>query len=86
MAKYGQTYNQYYKAAKRRAAKKMSPEERRKLNEARKMLLKQEGRLFEQSLCRTCAYDYQHTCTLDGTENPAKTVCKDYMNKKKWAK
>lgn len=77
------TYKQYYEAGKRRAAKKMTPEQRRKLNEARRQIYKQDALPHNFCLCRKCAYLVMGICSFDGTENPAKEKCENFARKPK---
>ena len=77
------TYKQYYDAGRRRAAKNMTSEQRRKLNEARRQIAIQDGLPHNYSLCRKCAYYFKQSCSFDGTPNPAKAECKDFVRKPK---
>lgn len=77
------TYGQHYRRGRRQAAKKMTREEKRKLDEARRQIYKQDALPHNFSLCRSCAYYFQGTCSFDGTVNPAKSECKDYEKKPK---
>lgn len=69
------TYNQYYRAGKRRAAQKMTSEQRRKLRYARRQIAKQDNLPHNYSPCRGCAYYFKGTCSYDGTVNPEKSKC-----------
>jgi len=75
------TYKQYYEAGKRRAAKKMTREQKQKLNAARRQIYKQDALPHNFSLCRQCAYYLQGACSFDGTANPAKSECKNFVRK-----
>ena len=80
--RYKSTYNQFYNAGKRRAAKNMSRKERKKLNAARRQIAIQDG-TARYGLCRICAYHVMQQCSFDGTENPAKEHCENFVRKPK---
>ena len=46
---------------------------KKKLNEWEKPIPK-------KGLCLNCGYYYQATCTFDGTKNPAKSECENFVS------
>lgn len=75
------TYGDHYRRGRRQAAKKMTREQRQKLQEARRQIYKQDALPHNFCLCRSCARCFQGTCTFDGTENPAKQQCENYARR-----
>ena len=74
------TYSQHYRAGKRKAAKKMTTEQKKKLNAARRQIAIQDG-TARYGLCRKCAYCVMHQCSFDGSENPAKEHCENFVKR-----
>lgn len=74
-------YGQRYAAGKRRAAKKMTRDQKQKLYEARRKIAIQDGAAHNFSLCKRCAYYYELRCTFDGSSEPAMTECREFVRR-----
>ena len=61
--------------------KKENPEITKKKEAARKEVERREALPKNFNLCWKCGFYYQESCTFDGSANPVKTECKEFVSK-----